>query len=69
MVRKLYFIMATILGLAFGSCTNDANEDIIADVSGTLSNNDAETIELKSGFTRKKMVCIQWETSCCQKSK
>ena len=54
MVRKLYFIMATILGLAFGSCTNDANEDIIADVSGTLSNNDAETIELKSGFTIKK---------------
>lgn len=54
MVRKLYFIMAIILGLAFSSCTNDVNEDIIADASGTLSNSDTETIELKSGFTIKK---------------
>lgn len=54
MVRKLYFIMTTILGLAFSSCTNDVNEDIIANASGTLSNTEAETIELKSGFTIKK---------------
>ena len=28
MVRKLYFIMATILGLTFSSCTSDGDEDI-----------------------------------------
>lgn len=50
MIRKFYLVAATILGLAFCSCTNDVNEDIIADVSGSLSNTEAEIVELKSGF-------------------
>lgn len=54
MVRKLYFVTATSLGLAFSSCTNDVNEEKIADVSGTLSNAEAEIVKLKSGFTVTK---------------
>ena len=51
MIRKFYLVVATIFGLAISSCTNDVNEDIMADASGTLSNTDAEIVELKSGFT------------------
>lgn len=54
MVRKFYLVAATIFGLAFSSCTNDANEDIMADASGSLPNTEAEIIELKSGFTITK---------------
>jgi len=54
MIRKFYLVTATILGLALSSCTNDVNEDIIADTSGTLSNTEAEIVELKSGFTITK---------------
>lgn len=54
MVRKLYFVMAMILGLAFNSCTNDVNEGTIADTSGALSNTDAEFVTLKSGVTITK---------------
>ena len=54
MIRKFYLVVATIFGLAISSCTNDVNEDIMADASGTLSNTDAEIVELKSGFTIKK---------------
>lgn len=41
MIRKFYLVVATIFGLAISSCTNDVNEDIMADASGTLSNTDA----------------------------
>ena len=54
MERKFYLVVATIFGLAISSCTNDVNEDIMADASGTLSNTDAEIVELKSGFTITK---------------
>lgn len=54
MVRKLYFVMAIILGLAFNSCTNDVNDGIIAGNESALSNTDAETVKLKSGFTVTK---------------
>ena len=54
MERTFYLVVATFLGLAFSSCTNDVNEDIMADASGTLSNTDAEIVELKSGFTITK---------------
>ena len=54
MIRKFYLVVATIFGLAISSCTNDVNEDIIADTSGTLSNTEAEIVELKSGFTITK---------------
>lgn len=54
MVRKIYFIVATFFGLAFSSCSNDVNEDIIAEASGTLSSTEAEIVELKSGFTITK---------------
>ena len=54
MIRKFYLVVATIFGLAISSCTNDVNEDIMADASGTLSNTDTEIVELKSGFTITK---------------
>lgn len=70
MIRKFYLVVATIFGLAISSCTNDVNEDIMADASGTLSNTDAEIVELKSGFTiTKKMESTLWGTFCSQKSK
>lgn len=54
MVKQLFFTTVTILGLTFSSCTNDINEDVISDASGTLSNSKAEVIKLKSGFTVTK---------------
>lgn len=54
MVSKFYLVAVTILGFAFSSCTNDVSEDIIADASGSLSNTEAEIVELKSGFTITK---------------
>lgn len=54
MVKQLCFVAATILGLTFSSCTNDINEEIIADASGTLSNTKTEVIKLESGFTVTK---------------
>lgn len=41
--------------MAFSSCTNDVNEEVIADASGSLSNTEAEIVELKSGFTITKI--------------
>ena len=54
MVRKIYLVVATVLGLAFSSCSNDVNEDIIAEASGTLSSTETDIVELKSGFTITK---------------
>lgn len=54
MTKKFYFVAATIFGLTFCSCTDDVNENIVANASGTLSNTEVETIELKSGFTITK---------------
>lgn len=52
MVKQLFLATVTIFGLMFNSCTNDINK--VTDASGKLSNTEAETIELKSGFTITK---------------
>ena len=54
MERKLYLVVATFLGLAFSSCTNEVTEEIIAEASGKSSNEESEVVELKSGFTITK---------------
>lgn len=54
MVKKFYLVAVTILGLAFNSCTNDVDYNLMTDGSGSLSNTEAEIVELKSGFTITK---------------
>lgn len=54
MERKFYLVVATFLGLAFSSCTNEVTEEIIAEASGKSSNEESEVVELKSGFTITK---------------
>lgn len=59
MVGKIYIVVTRILGLAFSSCTNDVNGDIIADAFGSCSNTEVEIVEFKSIFTiTKKIGCI-----------
>ena len=54
MERTFYLVVATFLGLAFSSCTNEVTEEMIAEASGKSSNEESEVVELKSGFTITK---------------
>lgn len=54
MVKKFYLVMVSVLGLAFNSCTNDVNEDLMENAPEALSNTEAEIVELKSGFSVTK---------------
>lgn len=54
MVKQLSFMTAIILGLTFSSCTNEINEETIANDFDTYSKGKKEVIELKSGFTVTK---------------
>ena len=54
MERKFYLVVATFLGLAFNSCTNEVTEEIIAEASSKSSIEESEVVELKSGFTITK---------------
>lgn len=55
MERTFYLVVATFLGLAFSSCTNDVTDEMIAEASGKSSNEESEVVELNSGFTITKM--------------
>lgn len=54
MERTFYLVVATFLGLAFSSCTNDVTDEMIAEASGKSSNEESEVVELNSGFTITK---------------
>ena len=54
MERKFYLVVATFLGSAFSSCTNEVTEEILAEASGKSSIEESEVVELKSGFTITK---------------
>lgn len=54
MVKKFYLVAVTALGLTFNSCTNDVDDNLMADASCSSPNTEAEIVELKSGFTLKK---------------
>lgn len=45
MIRKLYFVLAVILGLCFYTCTHDMCEEVLVSHSATSLNDDAEIID------------------------